>query len=266
LFAVVVNAGLPALMLGTISREPLHAEFALLPLFAVAMMSAGLFVSWQVGRLLRLPRASHGAFTITAASMNTSFEYPFILAAWGASAFTQLAIFDVGNSLMHMTALYTTAAAMGGHRTDLKAALLRAARFPPLWGVLAALLVNRLQLPLPAVLLDGLQHVGQMLTLAVVFALGILLRPQHLLSKPVLASVGLRLVIGIVGGFAAVTLLGVEGLQRHVMLIGAAAPVAFISVVIAQREHLDVDLATAAASLSALVGVVLLPLALLALT
>jgi predicted permease len=50
------------------------------------------------------------------------------------------------------------------------------------------------------------------------------------------------------------------------MLIGAAAPVAFISVVIAQREQLDVELATAAASLSALVGIVLLPLALLALT
>ena len=265
LFAVVVNVGLPALMLGTLSREPLQAEFALLPLFAAAMVVGGLLVSWTAGRMLRLPRASHGAFTACAASLNIGFEYPFVLAGWGSAAFAQLAIFDVGNAVMHMTVLYMAAAAMGGHRTNLQAALRRTAQFPPLWGLTAALIINLMRIPVPGLLLDGLLRTGQVLMLAVVFALGILLEPRHLLGRAVLALVGLRFTMGIVGGLIAVTLLDVYGLQRHIMLVGAAAPVAFSTVAIAQREHLDVELATAAASLSALLGVVLLPIALLAL-
>jgi predicted permease len=48
-------------------------------------------------------------------------------------------------------------------------------------------------------------------------------------------------------------------------MVGSAAPVGFSAVVMAEREGLDLELATAAASLSALVGLVWLPVLLIAL-
>jgi hypothetical protein len=220
-------------------------------------------LGWVTGRALQLPRTSHGAFMAAVAAMNTSFEYPFVLAALGTVAFAQLAIFDVGNALTHLTVLYMAAAAMSGHRTGFGVVMRRALRFPPLWALTAALLINLLGVPLQASLLDGLQHVGQWVLVGMLLGMGILLEPRQLWSRPVLIAVGLRLSLGLVGGVVAVTLLDIHGLQRGIMLVGAAAPVGFTSVAIAHREQLDVALATAAASLSAMLGVLVLPVALM---
>ena len=81
-------------------------------------------------------------------------------------------------------------------------------------------------------------------------------------SGSVLGVLALRVGLGLAIGLACVEVFGLTGLTRAVLLLGSAAPIGFSAVVIASREHLDRELAASAASLSVLLGLFYVPLAL----
>jgi predicted permease len=139
---LVMTVGLPALLLASVSRIPLHRDLLALPLAAVMVMLVTMAIAALIGRGLGLPRASHGAFLICSMSINTSFVFPFVLAAWGQEAFSQLALFDLGNAILQATVIYGVAALYGGHATGAVAILKRVLSFPPLWALAAALAIN----------------------------------------------------------------------------------------------------------------------------
>jgi predicted permease len=69
--------------------------------------------------------------------------------------------------------------------------------------------------------------------------------------------------IGLGVGITCVALLELNALTRAVLLVGSAAPIGFTVVVLTQREALDTELAASATSLSVLLGLLYIPLALL---
>ena len=209
-----------------------------------------------------LPRPVQGALVICGMSINNSFLFVFVLAAWGGAAFAQLALFDLGNAIMQGTVLYATAAWYGGHGTSIKAILKRMAGFAPLWAVLLALLMNLTGLTLPNVVADGLALVGRIILLLVVLALGVLFDVTLLRSARLAATLALRIVLGVLLAAVAVWAFGLEGSLRSVVLLGGLAPIGFSAVAIANRESLDRELAASAASLSVLLALVYVPLAL----
>jgi predicted permease len=60
-----------------------------------------------------------------------------------------------------------------------------------------------------------------------------------------------------------VWLFDLDGMTRAVLLLGAAAPIGFSAVVFADREGLHREMAASAASISVLLGLLYVPLALL---
>ena len=96
----------------------------------------------------------------------------------------------------------------------------------------------------------------------VIIALGVLFDARLLGDRRVLVTLGLRILLGLAVGYACVLLFGVTGLTRSVLLLGAAAPIGFSAVVIANRENLHRELAASAASISVLLALVFVPLAL----
>ncbi len=80
--------------------------------------------------------------------------------------------------------------------------------------------------------------------------------------RGVLLTLLLRIGAGLALGFCCVQLFGLEGLTRSVVLLGSAAPIGFSAVVIANREHLNRELAASAASVSVLLALAYVPLAL----
>lgn len=262
LVQLVITVGLPALFLSDVSRIPLHRELVALPTVAVIVMLATLAAALGVGRALGLPRPSLGAFVICSMSLNDAFLFPFVIAGWGPQAFAQLALFDLGNTVVQATVVYGAAAVFGGHATGALALLKRVASFPPLWALIVALGINLAGLHLPAVLTTVLGFTGRTILLLVVLALGVMFDAKLLRSGGVLGVLALRIGFGLAVGWACVTLLGLSGLTRAVLLLGSAAPVGFSAVVMASREHLDRELAASAASLSVLLGLFYVPLAL----
>lgn len=259
---MVLNLGLPALFIAGISRIPLRREFFALPLSAILVMAVTLVAALAVARRMQLARADQGVLVLSAISINNSLLFPFALAGWGQEGFSQLALFDFGHALMQGSLVYALAATYGGHGTGTMAILRRVASFPPLWALLAALAINLSGLVLPPVLTTVLGTAGRLILLLVVVALGILFDARMLRSTTVHVALLLRIALGLLVGFFCVWLFGLTGMTRSVVLLGSAAPIGFSAVVLASRENLNRDLAASAASVSVLLGLVYVPLAL----
>ena len=259
---LVITVGLPALFLADVSRIPLQRALIALPLSGVLIIVVTLGLSLLLGRLLRLPRAEQGAMTICGMSINNGFLFPFVIAVWGPAGFAHLALFDLGNALCAGSLVYGIAAWYGGHGTGFAAILRRVLGFPPLWALLAALLLNGAGIALPDVVVTVLGGIGRLILLLVIVALGVLFDARLLRDGRVLATLALRIVVGLTLGCCCVWLFDLEGLMRSVVLLGSAAPIGFSAVVIANREHLHRELAASAASISVLLALVYVPLAL----
>jgi predicted permease len=221
-----------------------------------------LAVSLWVGRAMKLSRPEQGALILCGISINNGFLFPFVIAAWGAEAFAQLALFDFGHVIGQSTFVYALAAWYGGHGASASGILRRIFTFPPLWAVLVALALNASDTALPGWLVSILRTVGQTVLLLVIIALGVLFDARLLRDGRVLAALALRIALGLVLGLVLAWIFGLEGLTRAVLVLGAAAPIGFSAVVFADREKLHRELAASAASISVLLALVYVPLAL----
>jgi malate permease and related proteins len=259
---LVITAGLPALFLADVSRIPLDPALLALPASSLLIMLVTLAASLAVGRAMRLPAIEQGSMTLCGVSLNSGFLFPFVIAAWGPAAFAQLALFDFGHIIGQSTFVAALAAWYGGHRAGALAMLRKALLFPPLWALVVALGINLSGLALHGWMTATLGTAGRLILLLVIVALGVLFNARLIRDRRVLATLALRLGLGAVLGVALVWLFGLTGQSRDVVLLGAIAPIGFTAVVLADREHLHRELAASAASLSVLLGLVYVPLAL----
>jgi len=259
---LVITVGLPALFLADVSRIPLRADLVTLPLSCVLIVLVTWGASLVTGRGMQLQRAGQGAMTICSMSVNNGFLFPFVIAVWGQVGFAQLALFDFGNALCQGSLVYAIAATYGGHGTGFTAIARRVLGFPPLWALIVALLLNVSDVALPVWLTTILGTVGKLILLLVIVALGVLFDARLLRDARVLATLSLRIALGLLLGYGCVLLFDLEGLTRAVVLLGSAGPIGFSAVVIADREHLDRELAASAASISVLLALAYVPLAL----
>lgn len=259
---LVITVGLPALFIADVSRIPLQRDLVSLPISSLAIMLLTLFATVLVGRAMRLPRTEQGAMTLCAISLNNGFLFPFVIAAWGQPGFAQLALYDFGHIIGQSTFVYMLAAWYGGHAMHAGAILKRALTFPPLWALLAALAINASDVELPAWLVTPLRFVGQTILLLVIVALGVLFDARLLRDARVMVTLALRGVLGLLLGLLMVWIFDLEGLTRAVVILGAIAPIGFSAVVFSDREGLHRELAASAASISVLLGLAYVPLAL----
>jgi predicted permease len=259
---LVITVGLPALFLADVSRIPLRADLIALPVSCVLIVLVTWAASLLVGRGMNLARPEQGAMTVCGMSVNNGFLFPFVIAVWGQVGFAQLALFDFGNALCQGSLVYVIAASYGGHATGFTAIARRVLGFPPLWALIVALLLNVYGVALPPWLTTTLGTAGRLVLLLVIIALGVLFDARLLRDARVLATIALRIALGLLLGFGCVWLFDLEGLTRAVVLLGSAAPIGFSAVVIANRENLNRELAASAASISVLLARVYAPLAL----
>ena len=256
---IVTTVGLPALIIGAIGRVPMDPALLALPASAaVVMVTVGVLAAGSA-RLLGLDRPSTGAMIVSAMAMNLAVVFPFVFVAWGPEALTRTVIYDAGNAITQWTLVYLLAVRFGGHATNARAVLRRLAGAPPFIAIVVALFVNRLAPPGAASVLDGLRIVGQIVTLLVLPAMGLLFEPRRIAAPEVLATVVLRCAVGTAAGALIALTFDFAAPIAAVAIVASAAPVAFSAIVMAEREGLDVGLAVAAASLSALVAMIALP-------
>lgn len=260
LLAWVVRYGMPALILGTVTPLALTPGIARLPLAAGLTILVMWGLAAALGRPLALPPARRGVQIVGSMIMNLAVVYPFAFAAWGPAGAGHLAFFDFGNGVLVLTLVYAIAAWYGRGEAGLRPVLRAMGRFPPFWAMAAALALNLGGAPVPGPLLLGLQWGGGAAVFLVLVAMGIFFRVPRRPSAALLLTLILRAGGGLALGWLWARLFGLTGLDRAVVVLGAAAPVGFNTLIFASIEGLDRELAAALVSLSVLAGMLFLPL------
>jgi predicted permease len=263
LLAFVMNVGLPPLIFGALGGMKLEREYALLPLAAILVMLCTWAAAVFTARRLRVARVTEGAMVMCALSMNISMVYPFAALGLTAHAFSQLVMYDMGHAVMVWTFSSVLACKYGGHTDDIPVLLKRSLAAPPMWALAIALVLNVSSAPVPPEVFKWSLTLGQVLVLIVPFAMGLLVSLRGLGRREVAVTVVLRSVVGGLVGFLLTLLLGLEGSAAGVVVLGAAAPIGFVAVVLSSREELDLELAASAAAISVFLASFWLPIAML---
>ena len=259
---LVVYFGLPVLIFISIGQMELRADLSLITATSIII----LLLTWPAvtlaGRLLRLDRPTRGSFVTGPMIMNLSLFYPIVIVAWGTEGFAYLALFDFGNALVALSLVHVLSCRYGADKTDWQDIALSIIKFPPFIALFLALLVNLNSITLPMPLVTTLKWSGQAVMLLIPFALGIFLDTRSLFSLPALAAVVLRAGLGFVLALLLVKVFALQGMIRTIVLFSSLAPVGFLALVYATRHHLDREFAASIASLSLLIAMVYVPLAL----
>jgi predicted permease len=141
-----------------------------------------------------------------------------------------------------------------------------ALRLPLVWGASGGLLLGVSGIALPRMLMEPIEMLGAMAVPLMLLNLGMQLRSLDVGDlHHSIAAVGLRMGGGLAAAWLFVTLLGVGGVDRGVLLLMGVMPAAVINVVIAERYGTDPKLVASAIVLSTLASIVLIPLVLLGL-
>lgn len=212
------------------SEEPLRiTAFAFL--LAIVMLAVAL----AIVRLARLDRATGSAFMLTAAFPNLgNYGLPVVLLAFGQPGLA------AGTLLLAVQSVYSLTLAVfiaSSGSTSIRNALGSVFRQPIVYAVFAALVFNLAHISLPGFLASALALPAQAAIPVMLLVLGMTFAGTTGIERAALVSLAVvtRLVIGTVVGWLLVTALGIGGVARDVLIVGAAMPTAVFTILTATQ-------------------------------
>jgi predicted permease len=249
LSAVVFHFFLPALTFHVIFQAPIGRDTWAIPAVSALTCLITLGLAWLGLSLLqrfsgrKLAPASLGALLLAAAWSNATYlGLPIVTELFGEEARRVAILFD----LFALTPLLLTVgtgigARLGQARGDAPRA--NVASLVPIGAALLALALRWLQAPVPDSWLKACALLGQAVSPMMIFTVGLSLRPGQLRRAGwTLPAAVLKLAVApIVAGLLA-RALGLEGLARHASTVEAAMPSMVLTLVVAERTGLDVEL------------------------
>ena len=260
LLRLVFFVTLPLLILNSVSRLDFTADKLLLPVANIGVNLICLGASLLVIRWLKPGRPQAGTMVVNTSIANNSYMFPFILTVYGQAGFAEAILFDFGNALLMSTVVYTLAFQYSdeshGHWVMLK----RIARAPLIWSLVASVLLSITHTPLPALVTNIINPLGQMTGPLILIALGIFFTLQIHHLPLALAITGIRMGLGLVAGLAIATLFGFDGLTYKAVVLCSAAPIGFNALTYCALAKLDTDLSASAISISIIAGMIYIPL------
>jgi predicted permease len=262
LATVVFSVSLPATILVSLDRVSFAPTAWKLPLAACLITLLVLLCSWQLARLLQLSRQTQGGFLLATGCINSVyFAYPVVLATLGDEGLAQAILFDLGQTTLTLTVIYALAVWHGAASPSARSSLSRFLSAPPLWALAFILILKFSGFHLPPWLHDLLTplHLSTTPLASLVLGLSISFDAVRRTWWLTFLGVVVRMVGGLLLGFAATFLLGLTGLERTVVILVSAMPSAVTAVIFATETRLDDDLVASIVALSICIGVAILP-------
>lgn len=260
LLKVFFYVSVPALIFLSVVQMKFSLQLLWLPVIAVLVILTIFVASSLCGRALHLDQPSLGVFLVGTLIMNTSFTYPFLMAARGEDSLAQASLFDFGNTALVFTFIYYLACRYGSNSSNFMAMIGKFVSSPPLLALVVALVLNLLQVSLPTIATRFFTIIGYMTMPLVMLSLGIYFSPRAARMLPVVSAVCIRTGMGLALGLLFVYLFHLEGVSRTVVLVCASAPSGLNTLVFSSMEKLDNEFAAAVVSYSVIVGIILIPL------
>jgi predicted permease len=133
-------------------------------------------------------------------------------------------------------------------------------RMPLVYGSVGGLTLAISGQTLPRLIMEPIEMLGAMAIPLLLINLGIHLRNLALRDvRHTVVVVAIRILGGATFAVLFITLLGVSGVERKVLLLASIMPAAIINVIIAQRYSTDPSLVASAVTLGTLISLVTIP-------
>lgn len=256
---LVFYVALPSLIVVSVAAINLETNLLYLPLAAGLIILATSAIAFWIGRLLQLFPPTFGSFLLGSAIMNTGFLLPFFIAAYGEEGLARMSLFDFGNGLLVYTFLYYIACKFGTNGSGPNVMARKFLASPPIWALLVAIALNMTNFQMPLFASTFFQSVGGITLPLIMLSLGIYFSPKLVKPAPMFFAVFIRMILGFALGLVVVKLFHLEGLNRIVVLLGAAAPAGYNTLTFSSLEHLDKEFAASIVSFSILLGILIAP-------
>lgn len=212
------------------SEEPLRVgAFIVLLTFVMLLVAAAVAVA------LRLDRKTTSALMLTAAFPNLgNYGLSVVLLAYGQDGLRYGTILLAFQMVFSMTLAVFIASS--GH-ASMRDSLVQVVRQPVLYAVAAALFFGLTGIPVPAFANAAIGLAGQAAVPMMLFALGMQISGSGRIEEPRLTALAvvLRLVLGAFIGALLADAVGLTGVARSVMIVGAAMPTAVFTTLTATR-------------------------------
>ena len=235
---LVLYVLMPALVFTSLLAVDFRSEApAKIALFTVLLAVAMLAVAAAIARLASLDRVTSSALMLTAALPNLgNYGLSVVLLAYGQQGLA------TGIVLLAVQSLYGIPLGIflaSSGSASWSRSLVEVFRQPMIYAVAAALLFNLARIPVPGFLSSALALPSQAAIPLMLLVLGMHFAGTAGIEQRGLVSVAVvtRLVIGTLVGWALVLALGIEGVARAVMIVGAAMPTAVFTILTATQYN-----------------------------
>lgn len=266
--SVVLNVFLPALTFRVLSTAPIGSDLWAVPLIAIVTITVSFAIAWLVyARLLQrhLAAPSIGALIIASVWCNATYlGLPVVTAVVGVDYQRIPMVFDLlamSPMLFTLGTLICVEYGTRGERHTVGEGLLQAAKLPPLIAAVVGLSVNLVHLTVPDVIMDACTTAGNIVAPAMLFSIGLALRPPQWHRLGLLApSLLIKLVVAPLVAWLMIGVMISDVQIARATLLEAAMPTMVLTMVFAERYGLDEDLLAQAIVFSTVVAMVTLPM------
>jgi malate permease and related proteins len=235
---LVLYVLMPALVFTSLLAIDFRTEEpAKIALFTVLLAVAMLAVAAAIARLASLDRVTSSALMLTAALPNLgNYGLSVVLLAYGQEGLA------TGIVLLAVQSLYGIPLGIflaSSGSASWSRSLVEVFRQPMIYAVAAALLFNLARIPVPGFISSALALPSQAAIPLMLLVLGMHFAGTTGIEQRGLVSVAVvtRLVIGTLVGWGLVLALGIEGVARDVMIVGAAMPTAVFTILTATQYN-----------------------------
>jgi predicted permease len=262
---VVVYIMMPAFIFLAIYHQPHDASVAKVPVVGFMVILAVLGLTYAIGRLMKLDRATLGGMIIAAGFGNTGFlGYPVVQAAFHgkSGALVTAALYDnLAMSLPLNILGVMIIAAFAGERVE-KKRFLKVLTLPALWAIPIALWIP-INVPQPVMV--AIERIAGGTVPLVMISIGLSISSRSLkgLAVPTLVTSLLKIAVLPALTFFAAKAFGLIGVTHNVTVLEAGMPTAAMSCVIAAEFGGNERFVVGVLFLTTLLSIVTIPLILL---
>ncbi|MCS7000736.1 MAG: AEC family transporter [Bacteroidota bacterium] len=254
---------LPVLTFRSMLHAPLGSVLWQIPLVAASSIIGTALTGWLLCRTTSLAPPAAAAFVLTSAWGNVTYlgipllratiapEATYVAVLFDFAASTPL-LWTLGVGLIHVIA---------GPPKDVRISRLHWLAIPPLWAAIAGLSMQALGIALPAMFDRILEIIAAAVIPLMMFALGLSLRWEYLRQWRMLVPVAtLKLLVAPAIATVVSLAVGLGGIALRAAILEAAMPTMMLTLVVAERYHLESERVAAAIAVTTITSVVTLPL------
>ena len=248
---ITIYIAVPALVfVSLLNKEIILLDAAKIWASSLTIMFGCMGIAWVVFKIIR---QKHSGLYVPISMMNTvNIPFPVIYLAYGAEGLVGATLFYIPNVIiMYTLGIYIMA---GKHWKDNMKEVLRQ---PVVYAAIIGLLLNFLNVRVPALAINSLDILSLMAIPLVLIVLGYNLANVKIASLPTtLLSCLLRMGVGLGIGLGIVNVLNITGIFRSVVILDSAMPAAAASSILATKYHNEEEMVSSVVFLTTVISLV----------